>query len=320
MNKPLTLLAITLFSSSLLYGQETIDSAGNIISAPATQQVITTTTTITTPAPAQVTPPPPPPAPAQAAPVVVETVAPVSYDTDPRPTINVNRLRFGAFVAPTISWMKPTASTDDQNKFNVESGGTRVGFIYGLMVDYNFAPNYGIITGIQINQTGGNIVATNKDQSIQSDKVMSADFTYRLQYLEIPLALKLRTDEISGFRFFGQLGASVGFNIGKKADYEVRSVRENATAAYDTSGSKIKLTGSLGHIAPLMFQMNIGAGMEYPFSNRLTAYLGLFFNNGFAPDATKPNLFDEGKLGYAGEFRDANTRLNNFAIRVGLFF
>ena len=216
--------------------------------------------------------------------------------------------------------MKPTASTDDENKFNVVSDGTKIGFTYGLMADYNFAPNYGIITGIQITQTGGKIITTNKDQAIQSDKVLKADFNYRLQYVEIPLALKLRTDDINGFRFFGQLGASIGFNIGKKADYTVSSVRSNATAAYDTSGTKIKLTGSLGHIAPIMFQMNIGAGAEYPFNNRLTAYFGLFFNNGFAPDATKPDLFDEGKLGYSGSFRDANTRLNNFALRVGLFF
>jgi hypothetical protein len=198
------------------------------------------------------------------------------------------------------------------------------------MADYFFAPNYGIVTGIQINQTGGKIMVMNKDQTVPAPgtagpgKILMTDFDYRLQYLEIPLALKLRTDDIGGFRFFGQLGASIGFNIGKKADYTIRYVPTNdqgtTMPVVDTSGTKIKLTGSLGHIAPIMFQMNIGAGLEYPFSNRLTAYLGLFFNNGFAPDATKPNLFDESKLGYQGEFRDANTRLNNFALRLGLFF
>jgi len=317
MKKPLTLLALSLFISSLIQAQVTTDSAGNVITAPGTQQIITTTTTITTPPVATPQPPPAPPQVVQAVPAT-EIAAP-AFD-EPLPTINVNRLRFGAFVAPTISWMKPTASTDDDNKFNVESGGTRVGFIYGLMADYNFAPNYGIVTGIQINQTGGRIIATNRAQTGLVNDVLKADFTYRLQYVEIPLALKLRTDNISGFRFFGQLGASVGFNIGKKTDYTVTSIGGQGTAAYDTSGSKIKLTGDLGHIAPLMFQMNVGAGLEYPFNNRLTAYFGLFFNNGFAPDATKPNLFDEDKLGYKGEFRDANTRLNNFAFRFGLFF
>ena len=70
-----------------------------------------------------------------------------------------------------------------------------------------------------------------------------------------------------------------------------------------------------------MLQMNIGAGAEYPISNKLTAYAGLFFNNGFTPDATAPQKYDSEKLGYGkGEFKDGNTRLNNFALRIGLFF
>jgi hypothetical protein len=218
--------------------------------------------------------------------------------------------------------MKPTASTDDEKVFNVSNNGSKIGFTYGLMADYFFAENYGIATGIQINQTGGKILATNRTPRAANldERVVKAEFDYRLQYLEIPLALKLRTDEFNGFRFFGQLGVTAGFNIGKKADYDVEYFRSGATVANDTSGTKIKLTGSLGHIAPLMFQMNIGAGAEYPISNKLSFYIGLFFNNGFAPDATKPNLFEEDKLGYRGEFRDASTRLNNFALRLGLFF
>ncbi len=272
-------------------------------------------------------PPPPPPAPAYIPPATTTTTtSSTTTATTPvtpvynarRGSIDVNRLRFGAYIAPTISWMHPTAATDDKNEFNVESNGSRVGFTFGLMAEYFFAPRYGIVTGLQINQTGGKIIATNKDQTLTGDKVLKADFTYRLQYFEIPLALKLRTDDINGFKFFGQLGVSLGVNTAKKADYKVTSTTGGAKR--DTSADNIKLTGSLGLIAPVMFQMNLGVGAEYPFSNSLTGYFGLFFNNGFAPDATNPDKFDNGKLGYSGTFRDANTRLNNFAIRLGLFF
>lgn len=296
---------IALNTTPMLQAQVVTDSAGNVISE--------TSDPAAAPVASPATPVPPPTT------ATRTTTTVYDVNVEPGTSVHVSRLRFGAYVAPTISWMKPTASTDDENKFNVENNGSKVGFTYGLMMDYFFAPNYGIVSGIQINQTGGKIMATSIDQSITKDKVLKSEFDYRLQYLEIPLALKLRTDDFSGFRFFGQLGVSAGFNIGKKADYTVRSIDENLRT-YDTSGTKIKLTGSIGNIAPVMFQMNIGAGLEYPLSNKLSFYLGLFFNNGFAPDATKPNLFDEDKLGYAGEFRDANTRLNNFALRFGLFF
>lgn len=228
--------------------------------------------------------------------------------------VTINRIRFGAYVAPNLSWMRPTATKD--GTFSVKSDGSKLGFTYGLMAEYYFARNYGIVTGLQVNSTGGKIIATNNaNKTPGTAQVNKADFDYRLQYLEIPIALKLRTDNINGFRFFGQLGATLGINIGKKATYDVNFY--DGTKDSTVSDSKIKIEGTTT-IAPIMLQMNIGAGAEYPINNKLTAYVGLFFNNGFAPDATSPDKFKN--FGYKGEFTDAKTRLNNFALRLGLFF
>ena len=235
--------------------------------------------------------------------------------------IDVRKLRFGAFAAPTLSWMRPTANTDDRGEFRVENNGSVTGFMWGLMVDYNFAPNYAIATGIQYNSTGGKMIATSvtAPNAGRSDVVNKADFTYRLAYLEVPLHLKLRTDDISGFRLFGQLGLTGGINIGKKADYTVDYLDE-AGREQTKSGEEVKITGGIGNIAPILLQLNVGVGTEYAIGEKLSAYLGIFFNNGFAPDATNPNNFDEARLGYRGEFRDANTRLNNVALKLGFFF
>ena len=153
------------------------DSSGNVV-AP-TPQTTTTTTTVTTPPPpppaAPVTPPPPP---APAATVTTTTTA-VAVPAD-QPSKTVSRLRFGAFVAPNISWMKPVASTDDAGNYKVESGGGKVGFTYGLMVDYNFAPNYGLVSGLSINSTRGNIIATAVNSAAAPNKVISADFILNL--------------------------------------------------------------------------------------------------------------------------------------------
>lgn len=252
--------------------------------------------------------------------VQAQSGASSSYSPSPSGKLDVNKIRFGVYIAPNISWMKPTAATDDARLYNVSSDGSKVGFSYGLMAEYFFAENYGIVSGLGINSTGGKIIANKIDQSPAANTVFKTNFEYRLQYLEIPLALKLRTDDIKGFRFFGQLGASMGINIGKKADYKV-TYSDAAAVNHDTSANKIKLTGGFGLIAPVMFSMNIGVGAEYPLNDKLKAYVGLFFNNGFTPDVTKPEKFDGDKLGYgSGNFRDANTRLNNMSLRLGLFF
>lgn len=249
----------------------------------------------------------------------VALIAPAAFAQDggrADSRVTLNRIRFGAYIAPNVSWMKPTATKD--GNYTVKSDGSKVGFTYGLMAEYFFARNYGLVSGLQVNSTGGKQTSTIITKPGSGPYVNKATFDYRIQYLEIPLALKLRTDDINGFRFFGQLGATLGINIGKKASYEVNY---NRGSGNDTiaQGDKIKLEGSLT-IAPIMLQMNIGAGAEYPINNKLSAYFGVFFNNGFTPDATSPSRFNSASLGYDGEFADAKTRLNNVSLRLGLFF
>lgn len=65
--------------------------------------------------------------------------------------------------------------------------------------------------------------------------------------------------------------------------------------------------------------MNLGAGAEYDLGHNMKGYAGIFFNNGFLPDATKPNNY---KLGTYGNlpFTDGNVRLNSFSLRIGIYF
>jgi hypothetical protein len=248
------------------------------------------------------------------------TIAGSAIAQDGLSNFNPNRIRFGVHIDPTISWMKPTATKEDN--YAVKNDGSKIGFTYGLMAEYFFARNYGIVSGLHINTTGGKQTSTiiTKPTTPTGDYVNSATFKYSLQYLELPVALKLRTDDVNGFRFFGQLGATMGINIGKKVTYDVDFYSYPAGKDSLVGDSGVKLKGSLS-AAPIFFQMNLGAGVEYPLGNKMAAYFGIFFNNGFAPDATRPDKFDSNDLGYGkASFSDGNTRLNNLAFRFGLFF
>lgn len=228
-----------------------------------------------------------------------------------------SKVRFGAYIAPTMSWMRPANSKSTDGAFNVSNNGSKMGFTWGILMDYWFADRYALATGIQINGTGGKILATRIDQTtVNSNTVYNADFNYSMQYLEIPVNIKLKTSPMaSGVYFFGQAGLTGGFNIGKKATYTVKAT-DNFNNMQDYSEEKVKLSGTLA-VAPMNFQLNVGAGVQYPFSDRMAAYAGIFFNNGFAPDVTNPAKYN---LIYPGSFSDGNIRLNNFALRLGLFF
>jgi len=234
------------------------------------------------------------------------------------PAVDQQKVRFGAFIAPNLSWMKPANSKSNDGAYNVSNNGSKMGFTWGLMMDYWFADNYAIATGLQVNGTGGNIRAVFHDpNSVPPNTVGTADFKYSLQYLELPVNLKLKTAPLAqGISFFGQAGVTLGANIGKKATY---TVTDGSTGGATFSGDKEKLSGTLS-VAPVMLQMNLGIGAQYPFSGKLTAYVGLFYNNGFTPDATNPAKYNLSYTNTLKSFSDGNVRLNNFALRLGLFF
>lgn len=232
----------------------------------------------------------------------------------------LKRLRFGVFVAPTISWMKPTAEKDGSQIQN--NGGSKPGLIYGLMGDYYFTDNYAIASGLYINSGGGKIHTSNDVIStVNPWAITRADINYTLQYLEIPVALKLRTDEINKMRFFGQVGLTVAFNISKKFSYDITATNSNSGAdSLFVSEEKAKITGGVGNIIPVLFQMNIGAGMQYAIGPKLDAYVGFFFNNGFTPDVTSPEKYANLPVLKDAAYKDGTTRLNNFALRLGFYF
>lgn len=237
--------------------------------------------------------------------------------------VELRKTRFGLFVAPNSSWMKPTAARSNDGRYLVTSEGSKVGYSWGLMIDHFFAENYGISTGVQLATTGGKILAEYDPTKFPTpgpdNIVKSASFDYRLQYFEVPFGLKLMSDNLAGgLRIFGNLGVTAAINISKKATYSVTYTDTAGTGLVDeiATGENEKLRNGVS-IIPVLFQMNLGGGIEYQFTPKMSLYMGLFFNNGFAPDVTSPKDIN---MGYKGTFTDGNIRLNNIALKVGLFF
>lgn len=231
--------------------------------------------------------------------------------------VDTRKLSLGVYVAPTLSWMRPTASKTTDGEFAASNDGNKMGFMYGFMADYHFTRNYSFVTGLQVNMSGGNILAERSGgKSTAAESINSAAFEYSLQYLEIPAAIKMSTNPVNRFRFFGQVGISLGFNIAKKATYTVAYINSNGAPA-EATGTKEKIAGALA-IAPVLLQMNLGIGADYAFGENLKGYAGIFFNNGFLPDVTNPAKY---KMNYGSYFfKDGNVRLNNLALRIGVYF
>jgi opacity protein-like surface antigen len=170
--------------------------------------------------------------------------------------------RLGLTAHPTIGWVKPDIG---------KSNGVSLGFSYGLIGDFNFTKNYSFATGLAITTVNGRsteIVTTNNGSGAAASQA-ELDLKYKLQYIEVPLTLKLKTVKIGEARYYGQFGLSNGVLIGAKQDIEVSN---GAT----TKGVNIK-----DDIKFYRAGLIIGAGAEFDVSGNTSLTAGLTFNNGF---------------------------------------
>lgn len=151
-----------------------------------------------------------------------------------------------------MAWIKPDLK-------GLERDGYRVGFGYGVQMEFRIQDNYAIASGVQISYRGGSI-------KYKADSVNIPDLvtTYKLQYVEIPIALKMKTNEFKKIRYYGMFGFSPGYIIRSKFDTE-NLENENAKE----------------YMNEFNVNMIIGAGLEYTISGSTVFTGGIEFNNGF---------------------------------------
>lgn len=180
------------------------------------------------------------------------------------------KFNFGLKAAPQVSWMRTNADT-------YSSEGARLGFGWGFCSEINFTENHSFATGFNVLFNGGKL----KYPDIQSTVTGTMLRTYKLKSIEIPLTLKMRTNPIGDFQYFGQIGFGTSFLLNAKGDDEFTY----GTDTYDDGGN-------LSNVAFLRESLIIGLGAEYTLDAGTTLGLGLQFNNGFTDILTGKNAVD----------------------------
>ncbi len=183
-------------------------------------------------------------------------------------------LRFSFVLTPQISWL----NSDHQY---VDSKGSYLGYNFGVIMDRFFGDNYALCTGLTINTTGGKLGYP------PNNSVPAFNQTYKLKYIEVPLGLKLRSEDLHRTNIYGRFGLSNQINI------QARD-RDN-----NNISDEVKLF-AMGY--------HLGGGIEYSLGKRNALMIGILYNNGFT-DVTKKNY---------GINDRAN--LNRFVFEFGFIF
>lgn len=182
-------------------------------------------------------------------------------------------IRLGLKASPNVGWIRPETR-------NFENDGVRLGFSYGLIADFIITENYYVGTGLFITHYNAkmNMPAIEDVEGLEDwegwedleDVTQSRQFN--LQYLEIPLTLKLLTNEIGYITYFGQFGIGLGANISAKGE-------DTYTASDDSIVDEDPDIKS--DITFLRAALVIGGGLEYSLAQNASIVIGGEYNNGF---------------------------------------
>ncbi|SKB29573.1 Outer membrane protein beta-barrel domain-containing protein [Parapedobacter luteus] len=169
-------------------------------------------------------------------------------------TYQYKPISLGITFSPNMGWMR----YGDNDAFE---SSPKIGYAYGLLADFAFTENYYFSTGLLINTMNSEITFPDPVSSAPNTSLRT---TYRLQYAEIPLSLKLKSTMRYFRSYYGQFGFTSGFRL-------------NAKEKLAEADNRTKLDGAKF----FRLALQIGGGVEWQLDHNLVMMTGLSFNNGF---------------------------------------
>lgn len=224
---------------------------------------------------------------------------------------------FGVKMGPAFDWAGSKTNM-------IHNEGTRMGFRWGLLADYYFSENYAIVTGLNVNYNRGHYSYEDmRNFTIEPDTVPSAylgevDRLYKATVFEIPVALKMVTEEFGPFSFFAQMGGSLGFTSKALAKDSFKRTELPEITSQDENYDPVKYQYNPFHVA-----LNAAIGAQFIIKGSTRAFADLYYSrdllNGI--EMIKYSRYYNGDKTYP---RDSNEKLdyrqNILGLEVGILF
>lgn len=265
---------------------------------------------------------------------------------------NDKDFRFGLKIEPSFNWLSP----DNADKF--ESGGIKMGFGIGAMTDFKLGGNVWLSTGVAIDFNGAklnyldNTISDTSGfypgyyhyNSGQSSGIVSVDDanaalldtasttfsdysfiklqnrTIRAQYVNIPLFIKMKTNEIGYLTYFGQFGLNTSIKTKARASDEGVIISGTNIALTDLDDLDIEKEVSLFKMAG-----SIGGGFEYNLSESTSLSVAVIFDYGFTSLTKKTSdhviAIQNGQtVTEFDAYSDQKNKANAVRLTVGILF
>jgi hypothetical protein len=230
----------------------------------------------------------------------VKVYQPVSSQPN-QPIRSQSNVQLSIRFAPGLAFN----SAQIEGALPITNEGTAVRLSGGLSADIFVSETYAFSTGLwyTIKRSAFENVPFSRTSTGATPLGISE---YNLQYLQVPVSLKLFTNEITtDTRVYFQLGGTFDVKLAEKAKRQGENAFYRRSVAQDT---KV--------YSPIDVGILLGAGVEMRLSEHNSAYAGLTYNRGLM-NALKGGLKDDAGTSYNDQMKSINSLLS---LELGLKF
>ncbi len=186
--------------------------------------------------------------------------------------------RLGFQASPHFTWMNSTSKT-------IVNDQSRIGIKYGVEADVFLAglPRYSFNTGLYVSYHSFRTLYDTDKSFVINDKVFNdkVNILYKLNYIEIPMNLKLRSDQFYRLTYYGQFGLTNYINI--------------SSSAY-SDDNQLDGSNASDAIGFYNFGLIMGGGAEYDVGGNTALNVGIQYSNVLLDYSTIKNLDDKSKF------------------------
>jgi hypothetical protein len=243
---------------------------------------------------------------------------------------NRKKFHIGLLVSPAVDWF--TTSTS-----GLELDAARVKFGAGITTEFAFADNYALTLGLEYKGAGGALAYDNAYYLSNSDNKLPFELetrNYRYDYINVPIMLKLMTNQIGYFTYFGQVGVDFSFLASAQA-YDKGNIHERIdSVTVNITAKERDYTNVYGSSSFANIRLRVGAGAEWNFSGNTSLLLSVNYHHGFIDvlrDADSDAIANEEGIFYSAPGEDVTTatvrpsflldaNLHYVSLNVGILF
>lgn len=168
--------------------------------------------------------------------------------------------QFGFKVSGNIGWF--SSYNDD-----FSNSGVKPGFSWGFVSDIFLMENYSITTGFEMLFLNGNLDYPYQSVSGNDTTTGIISSKFKTKYIQLPVLFTMKTNDIKGIRYYGQIGGSIGIKLNAREEgtFNGATIRNNNSDMFSLFRGAFVL----------------GAGIEYPLNGSTYLRLGIQYNNNF---------------------------------------